>query len=276
MAKKSPFRTNEQIKKEYAEAYKAYADEQTRQANRLKTEKNTLYDGKQREGYTTYMENKKALPEELAKLGVVGGATESTTLRGQTNYENVRGAIEKQRGSDLTAIDNQKSDNLSAYNLTAQQNMRTEMQQERAKELAWLQAEQEKEERRFANTIRGWNSVSAIDSEIARIQRSGVDLWKIPYLKMQRTDVLEAEALARANASSGGGGGYSYGGGGSSSGGGSAATQAVKAHYKDVLSKIKSTPHTVSYGKKKKSSSSKKKSTGTGTHYIRGGKKIKW
>ena len=205
----NPFKTDAEIQSEYSKAYDAYAKTQQAQADRNKAQIEGKYDDSQRQNYINYMMGQKDLPEQLARLGVTGGASETSALRARTNYENNFQNLEKQRNSDISSINNTLADILNTYKMTADENMRNEIANARLNRANWEQAQQEQEENRFAKTISGYDNINTIDSLINNITKTGVATWRIPYLRARRAE------LVGAGGGTGSGGStrtYSYGG----------------------------------------------------------------
>lgn len=205
---KVTFKTDDDVRKQYAGYYTDYEKGQNKQANQQRADVNKNYDSAQRDNYVSYMMNKRELPAQLASLGVTGGGSETAAIRSQTNYENNRNLTERGRNADLKAISDQLANNLDSFKQSNNIALQEALEANRNARNAYYQQLQDQEENRFANTISGWNSVGAIDNEIARLQKSGEDPWKIPYLRAQRAALLQQAAAT----TSGGGGGY-YGGG---------------------------------------------------------------
>lgn len=130
------------------------------------------------------------------------------------------------------------------------------------------QAQQERYEQRYANTISGYNSIDGINKEIDKIRKSGKDTWRIAYLRARRTELENANfSSGGSGGSSGGGsyyGGYSSGGsGGNSSSGGNSEkkdtpkifngrkTSPVAKKYKKVVKKTSETKKPSLAGKAK-------------------------
>lgn len=214
MAQTVPYLTEQQIRNNYAKALTDYTNQRNAEADRARTQVNSNYDNTQRQNYVQYMQNQKELPEQLARMGVTGGASETSALRARTNYENNFNNTERSRGTEIGNINNALADQLNTYRMTADQNMNDEIAQNRQLRANYEKQLQQEAEQRFANTISGYDSISGIDSEIARINASGVDTWRIPYLRARRAELVAAGLAATGG--SGGGGGYSYrsGGGG--------------------------------------------------------------
>lgn len=206
-----PYLTEEQIKQKYADAYSAYDAQRKAEADRATTAANQQLANLQRGAYVDYRMNQRDLPEQLARQGITGGASETSALRSQMNYENNRAANSRQNANRLAEINNTYLDAMNTYKMTADQAMNDEIVQNQQLRANYEKQLQQEAEQRFANTISGYDSISDIDKEIAKIQKSGVDLWKIEYLRARR-----AELKAAQSAGYGSGGGYYYGGGGGS------------------------------------------------------------
>lgn len=215
MANSVPYLTEDQIRKNYAKAYSNYEAQRNAEAQRAEKKTNAQYDTAQRQNYVNYMQNKRQLPEMLAQQGLSGGASETATLRAQTNYENNYNNTERDRGNDIASIRDSLSDALRTYRMTADQNMNDEIAQNRQLRSNYEKQLQQEAEQRFANTISGYDNVSTINNLIESIKKSGKDTWRIPYLRARRAELVAAQQ-AMAASGGGGGGGYSYSGGGGS------------------------------------------------------------
>lgn len=229
---KVTFKTDDDVRKQYAGYYTDYEKGQNKQANQQRADVNKNYDSAQRDNYVSYMMNKRELPAQLASLGVTGGGSETAAIRSQTNYENNRNLTERGRNADLKSISDALANNLNSYRQQNNLAMQEALEANRNARNAYYQQLQDQEENRFANTISGWDNVGAIDNEIARLQKSGADPWKIPYLRAQRAALLQQAA---ASSYSGGGGGY-YGG--SYTGGGVIEEEPVSP-FDNLLSQLK-------------------------------------
>lgn len=200
-----PYLTEDQIRKNYANQLSEYDAQRKAEAERATAAANQQYNNMQRSNYVDYRMAQRDLPQQLARQGITGGASETSLLRGQTNYENNRNATELQRGNRLGEINNAYLDALATYRMTADQQMNDAIAQnrqleyeyqERQKELE-RQQQREKEER-FANNIAGYRTEESIDAAIEAANKNG-ETWKIPYLRQQKTVILQQkEAKAQA------------------------------------------------------------------------------
>lgn len=210
MAQAVPYLTEQQVRDKYAKALTDYTNQRNAEANRARETVNNDVNNTQRQNYVQYMENKRDLPQMLARQGITGGASETSALRAQTNYENLYNNAENTRSARLGEINNNLADNLNTYRMTADQNMNDEIAQNQQLRANYEKQLQQEAEQRFANTISGYDSISEIDSLIKSISKKGVDTWRIPYLRARRAELAAALAEQQAAASSsGGGGGYS-------------------------------------------------------------------
>lgn len=210
----TPYRTDAQIEKAYNDLYRSYQATQQAQADRQKAQKDTEYDDTQRQGYVNYMNTKKDMPGYLANLGVLGGGSETTALRADTNYQNAHQGVEKRRNADRTAIDNTLKDTLNQYKMVADENMRKEMQQENQLRIAYEKEQQRLEEERFAKTVSGYDNIGEIDAFLKYIQTSGVAPWRADYLRARRAELVNEQQLAARQAAASAGRSSSSSGGG--------------------------------------------------------------
>lgn len=233
-----PYLTEQQIRDKYAQQYADYEKQKNAEADRAKAEAKSAYDSSQRQNYINYMQSNRDLPEQMARLGITGGASETSSLRNQTNYENNRNYAQRNYNTNLNNINNTLADTLNTYKMTADANMNDEIAQNAQLRAQYEKQLQQEAEQRFANTISGYDSISGIDAEINKIQKSGVDLWKIEYLRARRAELVAGQ---NSSYSSGGGGGYYYSGGGGTSGGsgdtsgGGSSTSSMGTAYKAAV-----------------------------------------
>lgn len=266
-----PYLTEQQIRDKYAQQYADYEKQRNAEAERARAQTNSQYDANQRQNYINYMQTQKDLPEQMARMGITGGASETSALRSRTNYENNFNNTERSRGADINKINTTLADTLNTYKMTADANMNDEIAQNAQLRAQYEKQLQQEAEQRFANTISGYDSISGIDAEIAKIQKSGVDLWKIDYLRARRAELAAAEAAAYSGGGgggysySGGGGGYSYSGGGGGGGGSTVADAAAgaAARWKSAFNGKKSSGG----GNKTTKSNTTKTSTGRTAYY---------
>lgn len=238
MAQTVPYLTEQQIRNKYAQAYNDYSNQRNTEADRARTQVNNQYDTAQRQNYVNYMLNRKDLPEQMARMGVSGGASETSALRAQTNYENNYNNTERSRGTEIGNINNTLADTLNTYRMTADQNMNDEIASNRQLRANYEKQLQQEAEQRFANTISGFDDIGGIDRSIAQIQKSGIDTWRIPYLRARRAELVAAQQAALASS---GGGGYSsryYAGSGSDDDTETETTQPVKANSNSLAGRL--------------------------------------
>lgn len=209
MAQAVPYLTEQQVRDKYAKALTDYTNQRNAEANRARETVNNDVNNTQRQNYVQYMENKRDLPQMLARQGITGGASETSALRAQTNYENLYNNAENTRSARLGEINNNLADNLNTYRMTADQNMNDEIAQNQQLRANYEKQLQQEAEQRFANTISGYDNISEIDSLIKSISKKGVDTWRIPYLRARRAELAAALAEQQSAYSGGGGGGYS-------------------------------------------------------------------
>lgn len=113
--------TQEQIRQQDTAARNAYAANLRTQANQQIAGNNQQYDKAQNANYVNYMMAQRALPAQMARLGLSGGASESNMLRLQTNYANMRGNTEAQRSAANSSVTQNMNNTLANYNLQQDQ-----------------------------------------------------------------------------------------------------------------------------------------------------------
>lgn len=113
--------TPEQIRQQDTATRTAYATNLRTQANQQIAGNNQQYDKAQNANYVNYMMAQRAMPGQMARLGLSGGASESNMLRLQTNYANMRGNTESQRSAANNSITQNMNNSLANYNLQQDQ-----------------------------------------------------------------------------------------------------------------------------------------------------------
>lgn len=269
----------------------AYNAEQQRLANQQRATIGGQYDKQQNQNYINYMMNQRDLPGQLARLGITGGASESSQLRANTNYENIKNNTESERNSALNNITNTMNNNLAQYRLSAASDLRNKLYANEHERLAAAQklkeqqqarqdAKKQRRYERYRDTIRRFDTIGKVDKAIAKAKKTKQPSWKIQLLQAQRADLVK---LAKEEAkTSGGSGGRSSGGGGyrrsysrRSYGGGGSSTETVKTP-KEKDEKEKTVKK-----KAKKKKTSKYTAKGKGKNYFPmlgdyGSMSVKW
>lgn len=219
-----------------AQAYNRQREEQERLANQQIAQAQKTRDAAQNQNYINYMMNQKNLPNQLARLGLTGGAAESSQLRANTNYENARNATNSDFANAQTNINNTLTAALAQAQAQREAADANARQTYNEKMMAAVQAQKEREEQakkekrdkarsEYAETIRRFDTVKKVDAAIRRVKAQGGPRWKIQLLQAQRADLLAAE---KANGGSGSGSGRSSRSYGSGSGNGSGDNEPKK------------------------------------------------
>lgn len=272
-ASKKPYLDEyEAFKKNLENSRTKYLSDLANQETTNKNATNGSYDNANRQNYIKYMQQRRSLPDSLNRLGVNGGATESSLLRLQTAYGNQRNSNEQARNSALSSLAQKYTDLRSAYDQnydtslrnaysTAQENQikyDKEMEQQAyEREQARLKQEQEKRDKDLANfqaTVARYRTEAEYRNWIKQIAASN-DPDKDLRIKMIENQIIKQFPVVAAYSSGYGGGGgggyyrryssgYSGGGGGyySSGGsrsGGSSASRTVKSVGKAVTKSAK-------------------------------------
>ena len=203
----------------------AYNAEQQRLANQQRATIGGQYDKQQNQNYINYMMNQKDLPGQLARLGITGGASESSQLRANTNYENIKNNTESERNSALNNITNTMNNNLAQYRLSAASDLRNKLYANEQQRLAAAQklkeqqqarqdAKKQRRYERYRDTIRRFDTIGKVDKAIAKAKKTKQPSWKIQLLQAQRADLVAKAAEEAKTSSKSSGGGRSGGGGG--------------------------------------------------------------
>ena len=103
----------EYMQKQYEEQQRAIegqnrlaVEQGVNRLNAQKTNINQAADDSARQAYIQFMQQKKALPQQLASQGATGGATETANLGLSTTYQNNVNTINQNKANSLQEIDN--------------------------------------------------------------------------------------------------------------------------------------------------------------------------
>ena len=120
-------RTPEAINAKYDQQYAAEKARQEGLAATQRQAANAEANRVQNANYINYMMAQKAMPEQLARLGVNGGASESSLIRADTNYATMRGRAETDRANQISKINSNLSNGLAEYKATSDKNRNDEI-----------------------------------------------------------------------------------------------------------------------------------------------------
>lgn len=86
------------------ELYRRMVRQGTDRLNAQRGDVNTLYDDAARQAYISHMQGQRAMPGQLAALGMTGGASESSMLQAQAAYQNNLNSVNTARGKAMNDI----------------------------------------------------------------------------------------------------------------------------------------------------------------------------
>lgn len=102
----------------YDQLYTDFEKKQKEDAAKQKQQTTEDYNQKLKEAYISKMQNQKTLNDNMAKMGIRGGATETSTLKNNINYQNTRNDLNKEKTRALQDIDDNASSNIFNYKQT--------------------------------------------------------------------------------------------------------------------------------------------------------------
>jgi hypothetical protein len=146
------------VRNKYTGYYNTYQQQQANLAQQQRTAREASAARQQNANYINYMLATKALPEQMARMGLSGGATESSILRQNTNYNNTRYNTDVARQNDINAINQTYMGNLDRF--------RMENDQKRDAELASNRSalyERQAHEAELAENKRQFNAKQKLD-----------------------------------------------------------------------------------------------------------------
>ena len=215
----------------YMSAYGQYETDRTNQLNATREQldktlaqnnatTNANYDNSARQAYVQYMQRQRALPSQLQRLGVNGGATESGLLNLYNNYGSSHAANEQQRNADLTTNQQNRDD---AYN-TAYQAYLSDLNEQKQQAIANQINEYNNEITRFSSSVAQYpatsNGYKQYQAWIDNLAASSDPLKDIKIALVRQQMATQFPNGAPSSGGSGGGGGgssrRSYSGGYSS------------------------------------------------------------
>lgn len=205
------------IYKQYAAAQEKQkaADQQAWQQRKdVDTQKiNSNYDSSSRQNYVNYMQNQNALPSQLQKLGVNGGASESAQLRLNTAYGNNIASNEASRNSALASANNTYENEWNDYLANYNSNLASQLAQAQQNDITYQRELAERDLSQFAASITGRFATKGEYATLIAQLKASSDPNKDYKI------ALAQQAMNNMAASSGGGGyGSSYYSGGGSGG----------------------------------------------------------
>ena len=180
-------------------AAEAQAEAQRQQIAANKQSINDSYDNSAREAYITSMQNQKALPALMSTQGMTGGATESSMLNLQTNYENNLADLENARNTALANADL----GLNDVNADLASTLASINSQYGAKLADYVKEKQDEAKSDYVTNISQY--YDDYQAEINRLLASGVPEsdYRIQYLRAARQSKIkeqQEEAAAQAAA----------------------------------------------------------------------------
>ena len=201
--------TPKQIRAQDAAARQAYETNLRNQAAQQTAANNQAFDKQQNANYINYMMAQKAMPEQMARMGLTGGATESSIVRMNTNYANTRGNTEAQRNTANTGITTQLNNTLANYKLQQDQLLNDKLAQNQsnlyqrkidAKERTY-QRKQHKDETAYArmsDRVGRYGTVKDINKRIKEINKT---LKKKKTSKAKKASLRREKSLLKAQRS---------------------------------------------------------------------------
>lgn len=132
-------------------------------------------DRAQQQAYLNYMLSKRDLPQQLAALGINGGASESRLAGLYNSYGNARSAVDTGRNSDLASLLNtlnqNKSSALQAYN--------SALSNDAAQKLSYQMQLEQNRDNDIADIISQYGAIDGLDSfyaeEMKKLNQSQAD-----------------------------------------------------------------------------------------------------
>lgn len=190
----------QKIKDMYAKYYNDFSKAETSKASAQKLSNEESANNSLKQAYINSELGKKSLLNGLTRQGITGGATETSLLNANNNYNNITSGIRNNLASNNAKVSTNLQNTTSAYKLSNDQNLESALQAERerqrvASESAYNKkiAAQNLNEKRFVNTISLYTSEAAIKKAIKKANKKASSRWKTPYLWAQLAKVRKGK-----------------------------------------------------------------------------------
>lgn len=206
----------------YIDDYNTYADKRNKTAEAYRTQlqnnltndenkTNTEYDSTAKQNYVKYMQNKKALPEQLATQNVNGGASESALIKLYNNYGTNTATNESARGNALNSLRTTYNNNLTTYNTDLENELASAYATAMQNQRQYDQDQADAELNRFANTVHRYTTWDEYTNWINQLQASSD-----PYKDIKVAMVMQQRAtqFPEGNPATASSGSYYYSGSG--------------------------------------------------------------
>lgn len=196
------------IAKAYEEgARRNLASQEAVLANQLAASKNATnasYDSSAAGNYANYVKQQNALPEQLARQGVTGGASETALTRMANNYALNQGNNEASRNSALGQLQTSYDTNLANLRQAVEENILNNNMSLQQNEVQYQDtlAQRAAEEARYREEVERNQRWRDEDQAIAEADKQYERSWaKLQYKDNQKAKMLEefAAGLARYN-----------------------------------------------------------------------------
>lgn len=179
--------------KRYDDLYSEYEKKAKADAEKAKAQAKQNYNDKLKQAYISRMQDQRELEKNMARVGVRGGATETSNLKLATNYQNTRNDLNKQQTQAVQNIDTQTQDNIFAYKQANDSAKLSYIEQREAEERQAAQAQKEQgmsdERQNYAASLGSNYSVSSLQSML----NSTTEQWKKAIIN-ERINYLNAHA----------------------------------------------------------------------------------
>lgn len=143
------------------------------------------------------------LQRQMYRNGITGGASETSMMNAANNYATQQGKIASDRAASAASIRQKANADIAAFKLQNMQNKATAMESAKDREYNKYQNYLKRKDtlndrqysrkvdkyNRYAQTVRGYDTVKSINKKIKAIKKSGKGKWRLAYLRAQRADV---------------------------------------------------------------------------------------
>jgi len=210
-----------QSKTPYVDLYNAYEQQAKAKGdtykanvqNQFDTSKKAVeqdFDRGSQEQYINYKQGEKALPEQLNKAGIGGGAAESSLIRLKSAYGGTLGDLAATKNTNIGNLESTRLQNVTDYEANAKQDLQDAYSSYMAKQVAYDQELKAADLKTFLNTYQDqYQSSAAASQAINSIPADDINrAEKIQYLQglksaLSAQEVAQQQAVAKAYASSG-------------------------------------------------------------------------
>jgi hypothetical protein len=178
----------------------AYNDQLAAMRSQLATSKANVannYDQSAAANYVNYIRQRNALPEQLAALGINGGASESAGVRMANNYAAAQSSNTASRNAAMGQLQNSFDTNAANMRNTLNQNLNDQYMRLAQAQIEYQDTLNERDFARFQSTVPMYQSADAINKAIKNLDKKDPNYASKKAMLQGRKSEIKAETKAK-------------------------------------------------------------------------------